>query len=213
VRKTQYVIVACRRLAAGRKPRPTAAIVGTPSVKAGPRRGPRGQDANKKVEGRKRVLMVDTQGDRLGGRVAPAKVQERGALQALAPDLGLRASLLLVWLDRALAGDEPAFFLRGYGTAELVGTRGRQEFRVEPRRWKVEQTFRRRQRYRRLRVGGAMSPGTSRQMTVLASVFMSGMRLQRILQTSRLQAGSKTPGLEVIDSRHPRLMCRSSARR
>ena len=36
------VLVACRRLAGGRKRRPTAAIIDTQSVKTGPQRGPRG---------------------------------------------------------------------------------------------------------------------------------------------------------------------------
>jgi hypothetical protein len=38
------------------------------------------------------------------------------------------------------------------------------------------------QRYRRLRVDDEMSNATSRQMTILASVFMTGMRLERMLQ-------------------------------
>src|SRR3954454_11049132 len=177
------VVVACRRLAAGGKRRPTAAIIDTPSVKTGPQRGPRGYDANKKVKGRKRVLMIDTQGDPLGVRVVSGKVQDRDALRALAPDLATHGSPLLVWLDRAFAGDDPAIFLRRYGVAaELVGTRGRQGFQVEPRRWKIEQTFGCLQRYRRLRVDDEMSHDTSRQMTLLASVFMTGMRLERMLQ-------------------------------
>jgi transposase len=177
------VLVACRRLAAGRKRRPTAAIVDTQSVKAGPQRGPRGYDANKKIKGRKRVPLVDTEGDPLGVRVVSADVQDRDALRALAPDLDANASLLLVWLDRAFAGDGPAIFLRGYGiSAELVGTVGRKGFRVEPRRWKVEQTFGCLQRYRRLRVDDEASLETSRHMTVLASVFMTGMRLERTLR-------------------------------
>jgi len=60
------VMVACRRFAAGRKRRLSAAIINTQSVRTGPRRGPRGYDAHKKVEGRKRVLMVDVEGDLLG---------------------------------------------------------------------------------------------------------------------------------------------------
>jgi putative transposase len=90
--------------------------------------------------------------------------------------------LLLTWLDRAFAGDAPAAFLRRRGLApEIVGTSGRKGFRVEPRRWKVEQTFGRLQRYRRLRVDDEMSHGTSRHMTILASVFLTGMRLERML--------------------------------
>jgi transposase len=178
------VLVACRRLAAGRKRRPTAAIVDTQSVKTGPQRGPRGYDAHKKVKGRKRVLMIDTQGDPLGVRVVPADVQDRDALRALAPDLATHAAVLLVWLDRGLAGDEPATFLRGHGIVpELVGTPGRRGFRVEPRRWKVEQTFGCLQRYRRLRVDDEASLGTSRAMAMLASLFMTGMRLERMLQS------------------------------
>ena len=66
---------------------------------------------------------------------------------------------------------------------ELVGTVGRRGFVVEPRRWKVEQTFGCLQRYRRLRVDDEMSNETSRHVTVLASLFMTGMRLERMLQT------------------------------
>jgi transposase len=178
------VLVACRRLAAGRRRRPTAAIVDTQSVRAGPQRGPRGYDAHKKIKGRKRVLMVDTQGDPLGVQVVSADVQDRDALRSLAPDLNEHASLLLVWLDRAFAGDDPANFLHAYGiAAELVGTLGRKGFQLEPRRWKVEQTFGCLQRYRRLRVDDETSHDTSRQMTLLASVFMIGMRLQRTLRS------------------------------
>jgi putative transposase len=177
------VLVACRRLAAGRKRRPTAAIIDTQSVRTGPQRGPRGYDAHKKVKGRKRVLMIDTQGDRLGARVVPADTQDRDALESLAPDLAVHGSLLLVWLDRGFAGDEPCAFLQRHGiAAEIVGTPGRKGFRVEPRRWKVEQTFGCLQRYRRLRVDDEASLDTSRAMTLLASVFMIGMRLERMLQ-------------------------------
>ena len=178
------VLVACRRLAAGRKRRPTAAIIDTQSVKTGPQGGPRGYDAHKKVKGRKRVLMVDTQGDPLGARAVPADAQDRAALESLAPDLAAHGSLLLVWLDRGFAGDEPCAFLQRHGiAAEVVGTPGRKGFQVEPRRWKVEQTFGCLLRYRRLRVDDEAGLDTSRAMTLLASAFMTGMRLERMLQT------------------------------
>jgi transposase len=178
------VLVACRRLAAGRKRRPTAAIIDTQSVRTGPQRGPRGYDADKKVKGRKRVLMIDTQGDPLGVRVVSADAQDRDAVHALGPDLEAHASLLLlVWLDRGFAGDDPAAFLHARGlTGEVVGTPGRRGFQVEPRRWKVEQTFGCLQRHRRLRVDDEASLETSRHMTVLASVLMTGMRLERMLR-------------------------------
>ena len=126
--------------------------------------------------------MIDTQGDPLGARVVPADTQDRDALESLAPGLVVHASLLLVWLDRGFAGDEPRAFLQRHGiAAEIVGTPGREGFQVEPRRWKVEQTFGCLQRYRRLRVDDESNDETARQMTLLAAVFMIGMRLQRAL--------------------------------
>jgi transposase len=65
----------------------------------------------------------------------------------------------------------------------LVGTPGRTGFQVEPRRWKIEQTFGCLQRYRRLRVDDEASNATSRQMTTLPAVFMTAMRLERMIQT------------------------------
>ena len=127
--------------------------------------------------------MIDTQGDPLGARVVPADTQDRDALESLAPDLAVHGSLLLVWLDRGFAGDEPCAFLQRHGiAAEIVGTPGRKGFQVEPRRWKVEQTFGCLQRYRRLRIDDEASLDTSRAMPLLASVFMTGMRLERMLQ-------------------------------
>jgi transposase len=133
------VLVTCRRLAAGRKRRPRAAIVDTQSVRTGPQRGPRGYDAHTKTKGRKRVLLVDTQGDPLEVRVVSGEVQDRDALHALALDLDRHASLLLVWLDRAFAGHDPDAFLRHHGlTPEIVCTLAAGRRRLRPdrrRRW------------------------------------------------------------------------------
>lgn len=175
------VAVACLRLARGRGRRPTAAIVDTQSVRTGPQRGPRGYDAAKKVKGRKRVLMVDVEGDPLGVRVVPADAHEHRALLALAPDLAAHPTLLLVWLDRGFAGDGPEAFLNGHGvTVEIVGIKDRQGFRLEKRRWKAEQTFGCLQRYRRLRVDDEMSCESSRGMAMLVALFMTGMRFERL---------------------------------
>ena len=178
------VVNTCLRLALGRRRRPSAAIVDTQTMKTGPQRGPRGFDAAKRTKGRKRVLMVDTDGNPLGVQVVPADVQDRDALVALAPDLARENSLLLMWLDRGFAGDGPKAFLAGYRVVtEIVGTKQRKGFAVEQRRWKVEQTFGCLQRYRRLRVDDEMSCGNSRTMTLLASLFMTGMRLERALSS------------------------------
>ena len=141
------------------------------------------------MKGRKRVLLVDVEGDPLGIQVVPADLHEHRALCALAPDLAAHPTLLLIWLDRGFAGDAPERFLNGYGIAvEIVGIKMRQGFQIEPRRWKAEQTpdqvrgrlFGCLQRYRRLRVDDETSCESSRGMTMLAMLFMTGMRLERL---------------------------------
>ena len=62
------------------------------------------------------------------------------------------------WPGRiAPSGDDRAAFLRRHGLAvEIVGAPGREGCAVEPRRWKVGQTFGCLPRYRRLRVDDEM---------------------------------------------------------
>jgi len=114
----------------------------------------------------------------------PADVHEHRALRALAPDRAARPTLRLVWLDRGCAGEEPEAFLNRYGiTIEVVGIKNREGFRLEKRRWKAEQTFGCLQRYRRRRVDDEMSCGSSRGMAMLAALFMTGMRLERLVSS------------------------------
>jgi transposase len=180
--RASAILVACLRPARGRERRPTAAIVDTRRVRAGPQRGPRGYDAAERVKGRKRALMADVGGDPLGIRVVPADAHERRASLALAPDLAARPTLRLAWLDRGLAGDEPEAFLNRHGlAAEVVGIKDRRGFRPERRRRRAERTLGRLQRYRRLRVDDEMGRETSRGMAMPAALFMTGMRLERFL--------------------------------
>ena len=125
---------------------------------------------------------MDAEGDPLGLRVVPADEHEHRALLALAPDLAAHPTLLLLWLDRGFAGGGPEAFLNGHGvTVEVVGGKNRRGFRLETRRWKAEQTFGCLLRYRRLGADDEMSRETSRGMAMLASLFMTGMRLERLV--------------------------------
>ena len=71
---------------AGRNPHPSAAIIDRQSVRTTLVGGPRGYDGGKKVNGRKRQLLVDTQGLLIRAVVHPADMADRdGAMRLLAP--------------------------------------------------------------------------------------------------------------------------------
>jgi putative transposase len=140
----RHHFVVMLREGAGREPTPTAAIIDTQSVKTTESGGPRGWDAAKKLNGRKRHVAVDTQGLLLGVLVHAASVQDADGVG----DLLRRIKSLYAWL-RVVFADSIydrvaallACFLLGLTlivVRRIAGTKG---FVVLPRRWVVERTI------------------------------------------------------------------------
>jgi transposase len=143
------------------------------------RRGPRGYEAGKKVKGRKRVLLVDTLGLVHAIQVVPASVQDRGTPAAIEPELA-GGSLLKVWADLAFNGEAAMTPMRRCGIdRELVGRKNKAGFEVEPKRWRIEQTFGVLGRCRRLLIDHEGSTTMSRTMTLLAALSMTANRFER----------------------------------
>ena len=97
---------ACR-IAAGRRPEPTAAVIDSQSVKAAETVGKdsRGFDAGKKVQGRKRHIAVDTIGLLLTVLVTAAGVQDRDGARPLLWNLRKAfRTVKLAWADSGYAG-------------------------------------------------------------------------------------------------------------
>jgi putative transposase len=75
--KMNHALVMAARERIGREASPSAAILDSQSVKTTEAGGPRGYDAGKKINGRKRHALVDTDGRALIVEPHPASIQDR----------------------------------------------------------------------------------------------------------------------------------------
>jgi transposase len=136
------------RIAAGKDPHPSAAVLDAQSVKSSEGGQARGVDMGKKITGRKRHLITDTLGLVLVAAVTAASVQDRpGGKAVLARLAAAFPSVALVWADGGYANviDNGLIgWARDQLSLLLQIVRRRDDvkgFVVLPRRWVVERTF------------------------------------------------------------------------
>jgi putative transposase len=135
------------RKGAGKRPRPTAAVLDSQTVRSADHAGERGFDGAKLTKGRKRHVLVDTLGLLLWVFVTPADVGERaGAMGFLPKALSWFGWLRCIWADQGYGGKDFAAWVASHrktGTLrlEIVSKIHPRRFSILPKRWIVERTF------------------------------------------------------------------------
>jgi transposase len=143
--KIVSILVRRARKKLGRTAKPTVAVIDSQSAPTTQAGGPRGYDAGKRIYGRKRHIVTDTNGLLLGVHVHPANVQDCHGAVPLLKKVGMKFPRLRhVFADRIYRGKQllDALSESGPWTVEIVERpQGVKGFQLLPRRWVVERTF------------------------------------------------------------------------
>lgn len=161
------------RQSVGKNAQCSVVIIDSQSIKTTRKGGFRGVDGNKKINGRKRHLVVDTLGNIVSNIVHPANVHDsKGA------DLTIRNlkenihGIKVIYADCGYRGQLIETVKKEYGYELKISPKIKDETqgKVSPKRWIIERTFSWLENFRRLSKDFEFLLETSQAMIYLASI-------------------------------------------
>jgi putative transposase len=185
------------RIQEGREPTPSAGCIDSQTVKTTERGGERGYDGGKKINGRKRHIVVDTLGLLLVVAVTTAKADDGTAapkvLEKLTPEKFPR--LRTLWGDHKYRNKTLAAWMETEQVWYTIEVKekpdGRKGFVLLKRRWVVERTFAWLGRYRRNSKDYERQTASSEATIKISAIHMMLNRLRP--DASRKKAAFKYP--------------------
>jgi putative transposase len=172
------------RRAAGRDPDPRSAYIDSQSVKTSQGGEQRGYDGGKKVQGRKRHIVVDSLGLLVAVVVTAANVDDAQAAQDLFAQMPGRdyRRLTVVWGDSKYHNHDLSRWMsvhhRPYQVSVVRRPKDAEGWVKLPKRWVVERTFAWLGRYRRLSKDYEKLTETSAAMVQVSAIQQMLRRLK-----------------------------------
>lgn len=182
--RINHYLIQDLRMLEGREASPSAGVIDSQSVKTTESGGIRGYDAGKKVKGRKRHIITDTNGYLVHAVIHSADIQDRDGAPLVLKDIRYSFPWLRhVFADGGYAGDKLRKALTKIGTwkIEIIKRSDYAKgFTILPRRWVVERTFAWLNRNRRLAKDFENTIDSATAWLFMASVQLLARRIARI---------------------------------